>query len=78
MDVTKLARMANQIAENLDSGSNEARTVAGVADHMQRFWTPLMCKQLIERWREEPDCLSPIAAKAIAAVAERQPAASAG
>jgi hypothetical protein len=77
MDVNKLVRMANQIAENLDSGSNKGQTVDSVADHIQRFWTPGMRSQIVDHWRGQPDDLSPLAAQSIAALAERQPAAAA-
>ena len=70
MDVDKLVRMANQIAANFDGGSDEAQAVASVADHIRRFWTPAMRKQIVERWRKRPDELSPRAAQAIAAIAE--------
>ena len=70
MDVDKLVRMANQIAANFDGGSDEAQAVASVADHIRRFWTPSMRKQIVERWRERPDELSARAAQAIAAIAE--------
>jgi len=72
MDADKLVRMANHIAANFDGGSDESQAVAGVADHIQRFWTPLMLKQVIERWRTQPEDLTPRAAQAIAAVAEQK------
>lgn len=70
MDVDKLVRMANHIAANFDGGS-EDQAVAGVTDHIQRFWSPIMRKQLIARWREQPAELSPRAALAIARIAEQ-------
>ena len=70
MDVDKLVRMANQIAANFDGGRDESLAVAGVTDHISRFWSPSMRKQLIARWRENPSDLSPRAAQAIASIAE--------
>jgi formate dehydrogenase subunit delta len=70
MDVSKLVRMANQIAANFDGGSNEAAAVAGVADHIRRFWTPSMRRQIVEHWQEQRGDLSPRAAQAIAAIAD--------
>ena len=70
MDVDKLVRMANQIAANFDGGSDEAQAAGSVADHIRRFWTPGMRKQIVERWRELPDELSPRAAQAIAMIAQ--------
>lgn len=48
MNVEKLARMANQIAANIDYGPNKAQAVAGVADHLLRFWTRQMRTELAE------------------------------
>lgn len=70
MDVDKLVRMANHIAANFEGGSDEGQAVAGVTDHIQRFWTPSMRKQIVEQWRAQPEELSPRAAQAIAVIAE--------
>jgi formate dehydrogenase subunit delta len=70
MDVNKLVRMANQIAANFEGGSDEAQASANVADHIQRFWTPSMRKQIVAHWRQGAADLSPRAAQAIAAIAE--------
>lgn len=48
MNVEKLARMANQIAANLEYGPNKAQAVAGVADHLLRFWSRDMRAELAE------------------------------
>lgn len=69
MDVAKLVRMANQIAVNFEGGSSEEQAVASVADHIRRFWSPLMREQLIDHWRADSGDLSPRAAEAIAVVA---------
>jgi formate dehydrogenase subunit delta len=76
MDADKLVRMANQIAANLDCGPNEAQAVAMVADHIRRFWSPLMRRQIIERWRQRPTEFSARASQAVAAIAEQQAVAS--
>ena len=71
MDVHKLVRMANQIAANFDGGSDENQAVAGVTDHIQRFWSPLMREQIVAQWRAQPDELTPRAAQAVATIAEQ-------
>lgn len=71
MDADKLVRMANHIAANFDGGSDESQAVTAVTDHIQRFWSPLMLKQVIERWRAQPEELTPRAAQAIAIIAEQ-------
>jgi len=70
MDVEKLVRMANQIAANFDGGRDESQAVAGVTDHIRRFWSPLMREQIVAQWRSDPSELSPRAAQAIESIAE--------
>ena len=70
MDVEKLVRMANQIAANFDGGRDESQAVAGVTDHIRRFWSPQMREQIVARWRSDPSELSPRAARAIESIAE--------
>jgi hypothetical protein len=65
MDIEKLARMANQIAANLDDGTHEARAVADVADHMLRFWTPEMRAGLAEGHADGVARLSDVAVRAL-------------
>ncbi|MFO7287426.1 MAG: formate dehydrogenase subunit delta [Gammaproteobacteria bacterium] len=82
MDVNKLVRMANQIAANLDDGKNPQRAIDGTVDHLKRFWTPAMRRQIVEHYRqgsngEEVIELSFIAAQAVARLAEEQQQATA-
>lgn len=66
MQVEKLVRMANPIAANSDYGPDKEKAVAGVVDHIQRFWTPLMCKE-IAGYNDSGDIqLSEVAGKAVA------------
>jgi hypothetical protein len=65
MNARKLAKMANQIAANLDFGSHEAQSVAEVADHLLRFWTGDMRKELAEAHERGAVELSEIAALAL-------------
>ncbi len=66
MDVEKLARMANQIATNFDYGSDKDKVVAGIVDHLSRFWTPSMRVELMEAQRQGAVELSDLAARAVA------------
>jgi formate dehydrogenase subunit delta len=66
MDVEKLARMANQIATNFDYGSDKDKVVAGIVDHLSRFWSPSMRAELIEAYRGKGVELSELAARAVA------------
>ena len=81
MDVNKLVRMANQIAANLDHGKDPEKAIAGTLDHLKRFWTPEMRRQIVEHYRHGSNGssdvieLSYVAAKAVGRLAEEQVAA---
>lgn len=47
MDVSKLVKMANQIAGFFAVEPERATAVAGVAQHLQRFWEPRMRRELL-------------------------------
>ncbi len=64
MDINKLVRMVNQIAENFDTGDHQT-AVAGVVDHVTRFWTLDMKKQIIAHFKDGKTGLSEIAEAAI-------------
>jgi hypothetical protein len=66
MDVEKLARMANQIAANLQYGT-QAEAVATATDHLLRFWHPTMREQLAEAHARGAVQLSEVAALAVEA-----------
>ena len=70
MDVAKLARMANQIATNFDYGPDKEKVVAGIVDHLSRFWSPSMRAELVEAHRKDAVELSELAARAIAQLPE--------
>ena len=42
-----LAKMANQIVQNIPAATAEAR-IESAANHMDKFWSPLMKKQIAE------------------------------
>ena len=65
MNLEKLVRMANQIAANLDYGSDTDKAVAGVADHMHRFWTPMMLEEIADGLHAGKADLSETAAQAV-------------
>ncbi len=78
MHVNKLVRMANHIAMNLDHGRDAEGAIIGTLEHLKRFWTPEMRRQIVERFRHgsngsaEVIELSPVAAQAIGRLAEEQ------
>ena len=69
MKVDKLVRMANQIAMNLEFGSNNAKAADSVADHLTRFWAPSMRAAIIEYYRQGGEELTETAALAVAKLA---------
>lgn len=63
--------MVNQIAENFDTGDQKA-AVAGVLDHLTRFWTLEMKKQIIAHLNEGTTGLNEIAEAAIRELARNE------
>jgi formate dehydrogenase subunit delta len=57
--------MVNQIALNFDTG-DEAAAVAGTVDHLRRFWTPDMRRDILAYAEASDSELSKVAALAIA------------
>jgi len=72
----KLVRMANQIAENFDYGGDKDATIAGVVDHLSRFWTPAMRAQIVEHFRSGSTGLCEVAEQAVSALALKQDSAA--
>ena len=63
MDTADLTRMANQIADYFSAyGHDEA--VAGIADHIQKFWDPRMRRGLIAHIDAGGDGLDPLVIEA--------------
>lgn len=65
----RLIYMANQIARNMASEGRERAEVM-VADHIRSFWDPAMRARIGQLAAERPGALSPIAAAAIARIAQ--------
>jgi formate dehydrogenase subunit delta len=62
--------MANQIADNFDYGNDQGKSVAGVLDHLVRFWTPAMQQTIVEQQKAGDIGLNEIATQAVKALAE--------
>lgn len=67
----KIARMANQIGLFFQSRPYQ-EGVAGVADHINKFWEPRMRRQFFEVVEADGDSLLPIVREAAGSV--RRPA----
>jgi formate dehydrogenase subunit delta len=72
MNAEKLVRMANQIAANFDYGPDKGKAVAGVVDHMRRFWTPVMLAEIDEAHRTGTVELTEVAARAVEQLASER------
>jgi formate dehydrogenase subunit delta len=62
--------MANQIADTFDYGTDRSKAVAGVLDHLVRFWTPLMKQTIVEQQKAGDIGLNRIAAEAVKTLAD--------
>ena len=71
LNIQKLIKMANQIADNFYVG-DDAAAVAGTADHLTRFWSLEMKKQIVAHFREESTGLNQIAEAAVRKLAENE------
>ena len=67
--------MTNQIAANFDYGSDEAKAVAGVVDHMHRFWNRRMLDEFIAHEAAGEAELSGVAQRALDQITEERRAA---
>ena len=64
MSPDKLAYMANQIGKFF-AHQGEEKTVAGIADHLEKFWDPRMRKTILEYAAGDGAGLQPAVLKAI-------------
>lgn len=71
----KLIYMANQIADFF-AAQGEARAVPGIAEHIQKFWTPQMRKDILALAAKNDSGLKPYAKKAVPLI--KVPAKAAG
>ena len=64
-----LVRMINQIADFFDAYP-EPEAIAGVTEHLRKFWDPSMRRQLLIARESLHDRLHPVARRALAGLAE--------
>lgn len=69
MQTADLVRMANQIARYF-AGYPDAEAVDGVRGHLQRFWDPVMRRQLAEDVAAGRAELLPLAQRALSALTD--------
>ncbi|OZB62034.1 MAG: formate dehydrogenase subunit delta [Lysobacterales bacterium 14-68-21] len=76
MNIDTLTRMVNDIANYFAAEPDHAAGVAGVADHLKKFWDPVMRKQIIEHLHAGGDGLEPLAREAVQKLASLSSAAA--
>ena len=75
MDIDHLVQMANDIGNYFSSDPDRANGVAGMVDHIRRFWEPRMRKQIAAHLDAGGEGLSEIARAAIVQLAAQRSAA---
>ena len=73
MDQADMVHKANQIAQFFESYP-EAEAVAGIEDHLRKFWEPRMRRQIAAYAAEGGTGLRPLVTAAVQRMNERRPA----
>jgi len=73
MQIERLVYMANQVGKFFHA-QGEAAAVAGVADHLTKYWTPPMRAQIVAHLERGGADLDPSVREAIKRLASKQPA----
>lgn len=76
MNIDTLTRMVNDIANYFAAEPDHAAGVAGIADHLKKFWDPTMRRQIIEHVQAGGDGLELLAKEAVQKLAALQAAAA--
>lgn len=71
MNIEKLVRMANDIADFFNAEPDKELAAEGVLKHIQRAWEPRMKKEIIKHFKEKSgEGLNPLTLRAIKKLAE--------
>jgi formate dehydrogenase subunit delta len=70
MSVEHLVQMTNDIANYFESEPDRAAAVAGVCNHLRRYWDPRMRKQIVAHLDSGGAGLSALAHAGVAALAQ--------
>lgn len=74
MDVERLVAMANDIGNYFASEPDREAGIAGVANHLVKFWDPRMRRQIVDHLASGGAGLSEIARAGVERLAARPPA----
>lgn len=69
MSPEKLVYMANQIGKFF-ANQGEKKAIAGIADHLVKFWDPRMRAEMFAHFQAGGAGLDPIVAKAVESLAK--------
>ena len=69
MDVRRLTAMANQIG-GFFRAQGEAAAVAGVEDHLRKFWDPRMRREIVAHLQAGGEGFTPIVRAAVGRLAQ--------
>lgn len=70
MNIERLVAMVNDIGRYFSAEPDEAVGVAGVADHLKRFWEPGMRRQIVMHLADGGAGLDPLAKLGVERLAE--------
>ena len=70
MNIERLVAMVNDISRYFASEPDPVAGVAGVADHLKRFWEPGMRRQIVAHLDAGGEGLEPLAKQGVAKLAE--------
>lgn len=65
MNIERLTAMVNDISHYFAAEPDHAAAVAGIAEHLRKFWDPVMRKQIVEHLEAGGEGLEPLAREAV-------------
>ena len=70
MDIERLVQMANDIGDYFASEPDRAVAIAGMVNHLERFWEPRMRRQIVAHLAGGGEGLAELPRAAVATLAE--------
>jgi len=72
MNIEHLTTMVNDISHYFASEPDHDTGVAGIAEHLRKFWDPVMRRQIIEHLKSGGEGLEPLAREGVEKLAAMQ------
>lgn len=73
MHIERLIKMANDIGDFFKAEPERAEAIAGIANHIQRFWEPRMREQILEYVAKDGSELAELVREALKNVQVKTP-----